>query len=291
MTSPVKIVTLLGGTATTAQLLAECTRHEVAVSVRCGLLLRARRGVYVLPALLDPLQAAARLGGVVSHTSAASIHRYGLVEVPTVVHVTVPHGGKPRRLEGTQVHWSRSLTADDVSDGYTRPLRTALDCATTLSFAHALAVADSALSYSDFGEYELRLAAARSPERGRARRCRVAGAADPRADNPFESVLRALAIEAGLVMVEPQVPIALARRTVRVDLADRRRRLVIEGDSYTHHGTRAAFRDDCDRYNDLVAAGWIVLRFTWEHVMLHPDKVRRAIAEVIARIDSGYATA
>ena len=114
----------------------------------------------------------------------------------------------------------------------------------------------------------------------------MADAADERPENAFESVLRALAIEAGLTAIEPQVLIVLPRRKIRVDLADRRRRLVIEGDSYTHHGTRTAFRAHCDRYNDLVAAGWTVLRFTWEHVMLRPEAVRRVIAETAARLNA-----
>ena len=200
--------------------------------------------------------------------------------------MTVRHGAKPPRVAGVRLHWARSLLDGDLVDGYyTTALRTVLDCSAALPFGQALAVADAALSLNDVTEWELRLAAARSPARGRARRQRVADAADARAENAFESVLRALALEAGLPAIEPQVPIALRRRKIRVDLADRTCRLVIEGDSYTYHGTRAAFRDDCDRYNDLVEAGWTVLRFTWEHVMLRPDAVRRVIAETVARLD------
>jgi hypothetical protein len=196
--SPAKVVSLLGGQATAAQILGECTPRQLAAAVREGRLLRPRRGVYVLPALLDPLQVAARVGGVVSHQSAAQILGYSLVEAPTEVHVTVPHGAKPPRLAGVRVHWARSLPDDDVIDEYTRPLRTVLDCSTSLPFREALAIADSALSVSDLGVYGLRAAAARSPARGRARRQRVAEAADDRPDNAFESVLRALAHEAGV---------------------------------------------------------------------------------------------
>jgi len=34
---------------------------------------------------------------------------------------------------------------------------------------------------------------------------------------------------------------------------------------------------DCHRYNGFVAAGWQVLRFTWEDVMHHPDRVRQVL--------------
>ncbi len=102
-----------------------------------------------------------------------------------------------------------------------------------MPFAHALADADSALSLSLVTEVELRLAAARSPNRDRGHRIRIAAAADGRAENAFESVLRALVLEAGFASFEPQVPIRTAGGLFVVDLADRARRLVIEGDSYT----------------------------------------------------------
>ena len=202
-----------------------------------------------------------------------------------MTHVTIPHGHKPTLVAGVRVHRSRSLPLDDVVDGHTSPLRTVLDCAATMPFLHALAIADSALATSAVTETELRLAAARSPGRGRARRQRVAEAADARAANAFESVLRALTLEAGFDTFEPQVLIALPRRKIRVDLVDRRRRLVLEGDSYTHHGTRAAFSKDCDRYNELVAEGWTVLRFTWEHVMRRGYLVVEVLTETINWID------
>jgi very-short-patch-repair endonuclease len=129
------------------------------------------------------------------------------------------------------------------------------------------------------------VAAARSPNRDRGRRVRVAESADGRAANAFESVLRALVLDAGFVSFEPQVPIRTAGGLFVVDLADRRRRLVIEGDSYTHHGTRSAFVRDCERYDALVADGWTVLRFTWEHVMRTPERVMALVVPTCAMID------
>ena len=64
---------------------------------------------------------------------------------------------------------------------------------------------------------------------------------------------------------------------------------MLEGDSYTHHGTRQAFTRDCDRYNDLVAEGWTVLRFTYEHVMRRPYRVADVLIETISRIDGAGA--
>jgi len=52
---------------------------------------------------------------------------------------------------------------------------------------------------------------------------------------------------------------------------------VIEADSFEFHGRRKALKNDCERYNAFVTAGWTVLRFSWEHVMFEPDYVRSAM--------------
>ncbi|MEP6815059.1 MAG: DUF559 domain-containing protein [Marmoricola sp.] len=90
--------------------------------------------------------------------------------------------------------------------------------------------------------------------------------ASPLAANPFESVLRALAIEAGLA-VRPQARIQHGREWVVPDVVDRSRGLVLEADSFQWHGDRAALRRDCRRYNWLGRHGWQVFRFAWEDVM------------------------
>lgn len=84
---------------------------------------------------------------------------------------------------------------------------------------------------------------------------RLLGAADGRAVNAFESALRALALDAGLEVV-PQLPVELRERTVRPDLVDVGRRLVVEADSWTYHAERSAFSRDMLRYNALVVEGW-----------------------------------
>ena len=109
---------------------------------------------------------------------------------------------------------------------------------------------------------------------------RVLRHADGRAANPFESVLRALCIEAGL-MVVPQQAIDLGTGTVHPDLVAADLLLVLEADSWTFHATRAAHARDCARYNLLVIHGWRVVRFTWEQVMLDQAYVRWVLAQVV----------
>lgn len=116
--------------------------------------------------------------------------------------------------------------------------------------------------------------------------CRTASPHPParswtaRADNAFESALRAHAIDAGLDVV-PQLSIDLGFRVVRPDLVDQGRRLVLEADSWTYHAERSAFTRDIERYNDLVLAGWRVLRFTREMVLNQPRLVRLTLSEAV----------
>jgi very-short-patch-repair endonuclease len=98
---------------------------------------------------------------------------------------------------------------------------------------------------------------------------------------PFESVLRALAIQAGLEVV-PQAPIDTTLGTLHPDLVSSLSSLVVEADSWTHHANRADHDRDCARYNALVVAGWTVLRFTYEQVMHDPEYVVATIRAVIS---------
>jgi hypothetical protein len=154
--------------------------------------------------------------------------------------------------------------------------------ATDHPFADALAVADSALRPGLVTRDELVAAAAGSPERGRARRLRVARAADPRADNPFESVLRALSLEAGLAVVL-QASLFTGDRWVRPDLLDDGRALAIEAESFTWHGNRQQLMRDCRKYNDLSLMGLTVVRFAWEQVMVERAYARTVLQACAAR--------
>lgn len=165
--------------------------------------------------------------------------------------------------------------------GRTSRERTLLDCLRSLPFAEALAVADSALREGfASGSLDALARDARGP--GSAQVRTVASVADARAANPFESALRAICLEVDGLDVEPQVSIYDPRWLGRPDLVDRRLRMVLEADSFEWHGDRAALARDARRYNDLAVAGWLVLRFTWEDVMFHGDRVR-AVLEAAVR--------
>lgn len=108
----------------------------------------------------------------------------------------------------------------------------------------------------------------------------MATVADPRSAGPFESVLRAICLDVPGLHVTPQVRIGAAR----VDLADEGLRLVIEADSYEWHGGPVALERDCRRYDELVADGWVVLRFPYAAVFDDPAWVADILARTTTRI-------
>ncbi len=278
-THPADIALLLrhhGGTLTTRQLLRRFTRRELETACRAGYLIRARRGVY-LGAAASPLRrAAVEAGGAASHLSAAGHLGLDVWTAPAVAHVTVPPSRRARRRPGVRLHW-RDLDPDDVRGDVTRPLRTVLDCAGSEPFPEALAIADSALR-SGMVEREQLLAAGDAEPRSTRGRClAVARAADPRAANAFESVLRGTLIRAGMRCFVPQYPVALPRFTAHVDLGDPATRLAVEAEGFTYHAHHDAFTADCERYDELVAAGWGVLRITVAQLRRDPSEVVRLV--------------
>lgn len=71
--------------------------------------------------------------------------------------------------------------------------------------------------------------------------------------------------------------IRLRHRQIFVDLAFPQARRAVEIDGFQFHSTPAAFQSDRARDNDLVLAGWRVLRFTWQDVTERPAVVLAAI--------------
>ena len=106
----------------------------------------------------------------------------------------------------------------------------------------------------------------------------------PRAANPFESVLRAVAVQVPGLTVRTQVGVRDADGWIgRVDLADEALRIVLEADSHEFHTEAVAFARDCWRYDRLVADDWVVLRFPWIHVMNRQAAIHALLTRVVAR--------
>ena len=62
-----------------------------------------------------------------------------------------------------------------------------------------------------------------------------------------------------------------------VDFAWRAQRLIVETDGWAAHGTRGAFERDRRRDVDLLAAGWRVLRVSYERLERAPERIAEAL--------------
>jgi very-short-patch-repair endonuclease len=280
----VEVVTRLGGVADARRLVAFTSRRRVATAVSRGLIVRDARGRYALPTTGEALRAASRLNGVVTGASAAAAHGWETKVPASRPDVTVPAKRRvaPDRRRGVDLHW-RDIDPDDVWGGVLRPGPTVIDCAKRLPFDEALAIADSALRHHNVTERQLLSLAGQVPSTGRAQSLRIARMASELAANPFESVLRAIALDVPRLDLQPQVVIEEDGWVGRPDLVDVERRIVVEADSFEFHGRRSALKRDCARYNALVVRGWLVLRFSWEHVMHEPDYVRDCLSRIAGR--------
>ncbi|WP_151081717.1 hypothetical protein [Nocardioides cynanchi] len=295
MTTPVEVaVTLaqLGGVSTSADLRALTSRRALRAAVAQGVVRRLGRGTVALPAL-DPTQTTVRaVQGARSHLSAALDHGWAIAVPPTRPMVTVPRSGQVSAADRARVRifWG-TLTDLEVANGVTGPARTVVDCARTLGFGQALAVADSALRSGGLTRNELVAAARASPRTGRSRAVRVAESADPRAANPFESMLRGIALDVPGLSVEPQVHIGGAEFIGAADLVDVRLGIVIEAESWAYHGDRSPFDRDVRRYTAMVRAGWRVVRFLWADVYRDPAAVHAVLTDLVGETHPATQTA
>lgn len=278
----VAVLAELGGVATFARLRAVVGRERIEAAVADGRVRRLARGRLALPAAEEARTCAHALTGVLSFRHAAVHHGWAVKRLPRLPDVTVARNRRltSRQLSSATVHRA-ALGPDDVREEgggrMTSPDRTLTDCLRGLPYDEALAVADSALRAGVTQSRLLRLTSGLTGP-GAPQAKAVAAAATELAANPFESVLRAIALEVTGLRVTPQVELWNGAVFLgRSDLVDRDLRIVLEADSFTWHGDRAALAHDCRRYDEMVAAGWLVLRFAYEHVMSEPAWVRSVL--------------
>jgi hypothetical protein len=225
-------------------------------------------------------------GGAIGGLSAAHLWGAGLAGASTPVTVVLPRAIRLRRHRRLWVVRS-SLPPDDVTRlgdlPVTTPLRTAFDVARLLPRAEAVEAVDALLGQRMVQLPKLiEYAADRPGWLGSPRLREVLALAEPLTESPMESRLRLLIVDAGLPrpVAQHEVFNARGRLIGRVDLAYPEWRIAIEYEG-DHHRERDRFRQDVHRLNALRAAGWLVLRFTADDVLRHPE---RTAGQIVAAI-------
>ncbi len=267
----VAALTRLGGIATASEVLALTTRKRLRGAVSAGRVVHVSRSRYALPAVDEARALAISLDGHLRLLSAAA--HWGWKTKWPARWPQLQVAERPAVPTDASVRVG-ALPSGDLDGWATSRVRTVLDCAAELPFDEALAVADSALRSGEVTSAELERAAPHDVRR-------VVEHASALAANPFESVLRAILIEAGIAVV-PQWATTIHGVTYHPDLADPLHGIAIEANSWAHHASKVDHDRDCVRYNALVLAGWVVLRFTWEQVMFAPDEVVATVRAALA---------
>lgn len=219
--------------------------------------------------------------GVLSHGTAAALWEL-TPNQPRKFHVTVAGTAGRDMPRGVRLHRYRSLDATcDVTTRQGIPVttvaRTLLDMTTYLPIRkvrRAFAQAD-VLQLLDFVEVN-RLIATHPHRRGTRAFAMIAHAHRPDGDrsrSDFEERVVDLCERHGLS--RPRVNAMLVG--LEVDVSWPEARVAVEADSFAYHRTRAAFERDRERDAILMAAGFIVHRFTERQIAEAPETVIAAI--------------
>ena len=264
----VRAVVLAGGIARWSDLrCAGVSVRDVQNAVREG---RVRHSGtrYVLPGGPPGLAAAARHASALGCVSALD-HR----GFPLLVPPSVPHLASSRHREDRRVVWHRGPPCDSVAVGPERALAEMGTCRPRVEVLVAL----EAATRSGLVEPEDVLACARS--RNRAGLQWALDHVDPRAESVIESALRGHLLLAGITGVRLQVELdGIGRVDLLIDDW-----LVVEADGYENHSNRTAYRNDRRRGVAGVFGGWVTLRFSYEDITLHADRVVATVQAVLAR--------
>src|SRR5262245_53297095 len=140
---PVDVVRRAGGIIRRSELLDVVTRGALDSAIRAGALGRHGRSSIALPGIASDAAAAHRVDGVLGGLSAARAWGWKVKAEPPAPIVIVPRN-RHHDHQGVTVR-RRDLMPDAIQGDRLTRVATVIDCARTLPFDAALAVADSAL--------------------------------------------------------------------------------------------------------------------------------------------------
>lgn len=259
-------------------------------------LLRLHSGIYRLPGAPPSweqrqLAACFVTGGVASHRAATRLWGVDLGDrVPIEVTVARPN---PARPQGVIVHRSADLPVGSPPTRkripVTTPQRTLVDLGAVASDDHVTRALEHCVVSQLVSIETVRNELAQVARRGRRgvqslRRVLTDWPVDAvRPDSVLELAFARLCREAGLPTPVFQHPVTLAGRQRRIDFAYPDLMIAMEIDGFECRTDRNVFQDERRRQNDLIQAGWQVLRFTWQDITRRPGYVTQTIQAAVSR--------
>ncbi|MEX1005721.1 MAG: type IV toxin-antitoxin system AbiEi family antitoxin domain-containing protein [Acidimicrobiia bacterium] len=276
-----------GGVVTRAQALElGLTPRQITWRIASGHWTVVQRAVYKLAEPRDRRDLMSTVlvtwpGAVISHESAAGIHRFPFVE-PHETRIVVSHHTRTTHdFPGVIVRRTHDLDGWHVTQvaglRLTTVARTVVDLAADRSVRHMGAIVDRLASDGAVEVFELEAVLGATGRRGKPGTTTMREVLEARiGEDPSSSVLerhgRRLLADAGLPTPKSEYPIPWTLDRF-FDDAFPERKVAIEWDSRRFHGQMASFDADRGRDRDAAVHGWVVLRFTWRDVHGHPDRV------------------
>lgn len=99
----------------------------------------------------------------------------------------------------------------------------------------------------------------------------------------LEDLVLELIVGAGIERPEINPKLRIDARDVEPDLLWRGQRLIVECDGWRWHGNALTQRADADRQARLEAAGYHVLRITWQQAVVHPHQTVTRLMTMLTR--------
>jgi predicted transcriptional regulator of viral defense system len=283
------------GVASLEQLTAlGMTSRGIQLRARQGLLHRRYDGVYAIGSAqlsADGERFAAVLasgaGAALGRRSAAALWEIRSSSATRIEVITTRRGRRPRA--GIVLCTTRNLAPEDVTTCRGIPVttvsRTLLDLARVLSpAALAKAVHEAEiLRLLDVAEIERAIERAGAVP-GRARlRAAITEPATGVTRRELEKRFVALCRRSGVRLPRTNVFVRAGDRLIEVDALWPDERLVVELDGAAVHHTRRAFHEDRLKDSALAAAGYLVVRFTWQRVTRDAESAVRELRAILAQ--------
>lgn len=242
-------------------------KYGIRSRVRSGRLHRIHPGVYAIgrPELSQQgIWLAAVLsypGAVLSHRSAAELWEILPVKAGPV-HVAVSGTAGKRRRDGVVVHRLVTLSPEEMTIRNEIPVTSVARTLHDLTRTAPTWEARKARRQAEFRRYSIR----RSPR-------------DDGTASDGEADFLAFCVRHGLPRPEVNVPVG----PFVADFLWREKRLIVEIDDYSTHGSESMFAEDRRRDFELRGRGFEVLRMTREQLRTEPAKIAAILRARLAR--------